>query len=86
MTYPSIDDPRFDQVVTLRDAYRVMEQFAQSYLAMGDAPVSSFLWNYASELVDGRTADPSAITDFLRSADEVLERRQSSDATWLSAR
>jgi hypothetical protein len=53
---------------------------------MGDAPVSSFLWNYASELVDGRTADPSAITDFLRSADEVLERRQSSDATWLSAR
>lgn len=68
----SLNDSRFDQSVALRDAYRIMERFVQSYLARGDSAVSDFLHTYAAHLPDGRATDPAALGDFLRSAEQAL--------------
>ncbi|MFK3649534.1 hypothetical protein ACI2IY_14025 [Lysobacter enzymogenes] len=57
----------------MRDAYRIMERFAEAYLARGDAPVSEFLRTYSSSTSGGRTTDPAAIEDFLQAAARVLD-------------
>jgi hypothetical protein len=74
MAYLSLHDAQFDQALTLREAYRLMERFAADYLARGDTPVSDFLFAYAGELQTGQTADPAAIYDFLTLALEILQR------------
>lgn len=72
MAYLAVTDHDFDQIVTLRDAYRIMERFTSDFLARGDMPVSDFLNIYASELIDGHTTDPAAAYDFLAAANQVL--------------
>ncbi|WP_147298623.1 hypothetical protein [Lysobacter soli] len=72
MTTPNLDDGRFDRLVTLRDAYRIMERFAQSYRERGDTPISDFLDCYASETGGGLTTDPAAPDDFADAAASVL--------------
>lgn len=60
-----ISDDNFSDVLTLRDAYRVMEIFVQRYLERGDTQVSDFIYSYAGLLSDGRTTDPASLEDFL---------------------
>ena len=74
MTHLAITDDAFDRVVSLRDAYRIMERFTSDYLARGDTSVSDFLHVYAGELVTGQTTDPAAAGDFLDAAEKVLSR------------
>ena len=71
----TIEDPRFDRTITLREAYRVMVRFAEEYHSRGDMPVSIFLYTYACEGKSGVTADPAAPDDFLRAVDEVVGGR-----------
>lgn len=47
MTIPALTDPAFDRVVSLREAYRIMERFTSDYLARGDTSMSDFLHVYA---------------------------------------
>jgi len=75
MTIPTLDDERFDRLITLREAYRIMERFAQSYRERGDTPISDFLDCYASETSGGRTTDPAAPDDFAEAAIRILEKR-----------
>ncbi|WP_396616782.1 hypothetical protein ACHZ97_04190 [Lysobacter soli] len=75
MTKSILDDARFDRLITLRDAYRVMERFAQSYRERGDTPISDFLDCYASETGGGLTSDPAAPDDFANAAVSVLGKR-----------
>lgn len=75
----SIDDPRFDRPVALRDAYRIMQGFVQGYLARGDATVSDFLHAYAAQVPGGRTTDPAALDDFLAAAGQVLQTTKPED-------
>ena len=70
--YVSIQDPAFDRLVTLRDAYRVMERFVSDYLARGDTPVLDFHTYFWTRL-DGESVDPSAVNDFLKAAADVLD-------------
>ena len=72
MTYMAVTDKEFDRVVSLRDAYRIMERFASDYLARGDTPISDFLHVYAGEVIGGQTSDPAAAYDFLAAADKIL--------------
>ena len=65
MSYLSVNDEKFDRVISLRDAYRVMERFLSEYLSRGDTPVSDFLHCYAREVIGGQTVDPAAAQDFL---------------------
>jgi hypothetical protein len=69
--YTTTADPRFDRVITLRDAYRIMYGFALEYERRGDLPVSAFT-TYAGLLTNGRSADPAALDDFLEEAGKVL--------------
>ncbi|MGY8663119.1 hypothetical protein Q3C01_12205 [Bradyrhizobium sp. UFLA05-109] len=72
VAYRAITDQEFEQVLTLRDSYRIMERFLSDYLARGDAPVSEFLHAYAGETIGGQTTDPAALSDYLASARSVL--------------
>lgn len=71
MTPPALTDPTFDRLVSLRDAYRIMERFASAYLARGDITISDFLHAYAGETASGQTADPAAVEDFLAAAESM---------------
>ncbi|WP_200944278.1 hypothetical protein [Lysobacter sp. Root667] len=72
----ALTDPAFDRVVSLRDAYRIMERFASAYLARGDTAVSDFLHAYAGEVGDGQTTDPAAAQDFLMAAESMTGEQQ----------
>ncbi len=69
-------DPAFEQTITLRDAYRIMEKFVDNYRARGDTLVSDFLFVYATVLQNGLTTDPAAAGDFLEAARGVLDARE----------
>jgi hypothetical protein len=70
-----------DRVLSLADAYRVMETFVANYLARGDTSVSDFLHCYAGLTGPARTTDPAAIHDFLAAANEVLGEPKASGAS-----
>lgn len=72
MSYLAITGKPFERMVTLGEAYRIMEHFASAYLSRGDSPVSVFLHTYASEVIGGETTDPAAAEDFLHAAQQVL--------------
>lgn len=59
-------------MISLRDAYRVMERFVRNYLDRGDTSVSDFLHAYASRTADGSTTDPASVADFVEAADQIL--------------
>ena len=75
MSYLAVTDQVFDRVVSLRDAYRIMERFASDYLARGDTSISDFLHAYAGEVVTGQTTDPAAAYDFLTAAEQILSKQ-----------
>ncbi len=62
----------FERVITLRDAYRIMEEFTRSYLKRGDTSVWEFLNIYAAETGNGWTTDPAAPDDFMAAASQIL--------------
>lgn len=55
MTTLTLNDARFDHLIALREAYRIMERFAQSYRERGDTSASDFLDRDASEPRRGAT-------------------------------
>ncbi|GJJ00091.1 hypothetical protein RugamoR64_06290 [Duganella rhizosphaerae] len=55
----------FDQMISLRDAYRCMEVFVEAYVARGDGAVSEFLDFYVSTAADGLAKNSGAPRDFL---------------------
>lgn len=69
--YTTLEDSRFDKVITLRDAYRVMYAFTREFERRGDLSVSAFTM-YAGLLTSGRSADPAALDDFLNASDDLL--------------
>lgn len=74
MTPSALTDSAFDRLVSLRDAYRIMERFASAYLAHGDTAISDFLHAYAGETAGGQAADPAAVQDFLVAAEQVMSK------------
>jgi hypothetical protein len=62
----------FDQIITLRDSYRVMERFLKDYLARGDTAVSDLLYVYGGLTATDETPDPAALGDYLASARTTL--------------
>lgn len=60
-----LNDTEFDQVISLRDAYRCMEAFTAAYVARGDGTVSEFLDFYVSTAADGLAQHSNAPRDFL---------------------
>ena len=67
----SLRDSEFDEMVSLRDAYRIMEAFVESYLSRGDGPVSDFLHAYVGSSPEGLAMDLAAPNDFLAAASSV---------------
>ncbi len=55
----------FDEMISLRDAYRVMEAFVDAYVRRGDGAVSEFLDFYISSAPDGLATNSTAPSDFL---------------------
>lgn len=71
MPNTSTSDREFDRLVSLREAYQVMERFVSDYLARGDTTVVEFLV-YLGLHPDGTSGDPAAADDYLEAADSVL--------------
>jgi DNA integrity scanning protein DisA with diadenylate cyclase activity len=69
--YKSVDDSEFERLITLRDAYKVMESFISDYHARGDTSVVDLL-TYLHLMENGQSLDPAAIYDFLSAASKVL--------------
>lgn len=69
---PTLDDARFDQPVTLREAYHIMCRFVLDYHTRGDLSVLDLV-PYAAVVRDGESSDPAAIDDFYDAAVRVLE-------------
>ncbi|NVD71167.1 hypothetical protein HUX88_11440 [Duganella sp. BJB1802] len=65
----------FDQMVSLRDAYRCMEMFIEVYVTRGDGAVSEFLDFYVNTAANGLAENSSAPKDFLN-AFYVLSRNE----------
>jgi hypothetical protein len=68
----SLRSQEFDQILTLRDSYRIMERLLTDYLARGDTAVSDLLHGYAGLTVKDETSDPAALGDYLASACKTL--------------
>jgi hypothetical protein len=68
----SLRSKEFDQILTLRDSYRVMERFLKDYLARGDTAVSDLLYVYGGLTATDETPDPAALGDYLASARMTL--------------
>jgi hypothetical protein len=60
-----LNDPEFDQMVSLRDAYHCMKVFIQAYVTRGDGAVSELLDFYVSTATDGLAKNSGAPRDFL---------------------
>jgi hypothetical protein len=66
----SIADARFDEHVSLRDAYRTMCEFLVAYHGRGETPTGDLL-SFVSLLPDGGSADPAQLQDFIDAFDRV---------------
>ena len=65
----------FDELISLRDAYRVMETFVDAFVARGDGAVSEFLDFYVSSSSDGLAENSTAPSDFLAALAAVKASR-----------
>ena len=74
MSYLALGDERFDQVITLRDAYRTAERFLSNCLALGDISLSDALRMYVGEVSTTQTVHPAAIYEFLDAAEQVMKK------------
>ena len=72
----SLRDSDFDEMVSLRDAYRIMEAFVEAYRSRGDGLVSEFLYGFAGSSTVGLTMDPAAPNDFLAAVQAVISRSE----------
>jgi hypothetical protein len=77
----SLRSQEFDQILTLRDSYRIMERFLKDYLARGDTAVSDLLHGYGGLTVTEETPDPAALRDYLASARATLGDGESGEAS-----
>jgi len=76
----SLASAEFDQTLTLRDSYRIMEGFLSAYLTRGDTAVSDLLHVYAGLTTKGEGADPAALRDYLEAARITLGGRDTNKA------
>jgi hypothetical protein len=70
--YTSLDDPRFDQVITLRQAYLIMFKFLKDVYDIEDFAVGSVLGDLQL-LDDNISLDPATLDDFLQSYQTVTD-------------
>ena len=67
----TINDGAFDRLVTLRDAYRIMERFVEAHIARGELTTVELL-AYFGLAAGGVGGDPAALHDYLDAAAAVL--------------
>ena len=75
MAAPS-NDASLDEMVSLRDAFTIMQRFLDAHWQRAGRPSDSMsdLLSFASLLQDGGTADPAVLRDWLRAAKSVIDR------------
>ena len=67
----SISYPRFDQTLTLRQAFQVLREFLAQFNSRGPQE-TDLLESWLELQKDGGTADPAQLDDFLASARKFL--------------
>jgi len=68
-----IDDSEFDQNLTLRQAFHVLQEFLAQFNTRGSQE-TDLLAGWLELEPDGGTFDPAQLNDFLASARAVLDR------------
>ena len=69
--YPGLNDPQFEQQISLRDAYRILEAFVVQYHARGESSTVNLMTDIGV-LPDGTSTDPAQMADFLKVAEDLL--------------
>ncbi len=69
--YTSLDNPEFDQTITLRQAYLIMFKFMKDVYDIEDFVVGSVLGDLQL-LDDNVSVDPAILEDFLKSYQDVI--------------
>jgi hypothetical protein len=67
----NLDDPPFDQMVSLRKAYRIMERFVEAHIGRGVTSTIDLI-SYFGLAEGNRSSDPAALTDYLLAAAEII--------------
>ena len=73
--YRSVFDDEFKRTVTLQDAYRILERFVVQYNSRGESSTVALMTD-VGVVKNGWSCDPAQLEDFLRCADEVLNRTE----------
>ena len=71
MAYLRLDDEIFDQKISLREAYAILEAFVVQYNARGAGSTASLMADIGVS-AGGTPSDPAQIYDFVRLAGIVL--------------
>lgn len=71
----SIDDARFDQNLSLRDAYRTMYEFLAAYHDRGETQTGELL-AFVFLHPDGGSGDPAHLQDFVDAFDRVKSNQR----------
>jgi len=69
--YTSLDDPKFDVQITLRQAYMIMSQFLRTVYNIEDFPTQSLLGEISLSR-DNTSSDPAILDDFLEAHQAVV--------------
>ncbi len=69
--YASLDNPEFDQTITLRQAYLIMFKFMKDVYDIEDFVVGRVLGDLQL-LDDNVSVDPAILEDFLKSYQDVI--------------
>jgi hypothetical protein len=70
----NISDSDFDQIITLREAYQLVEAFILQYNARGERSTADLAVDVGI-CPDGYTSDPAQLDDFLSTAAALLKRQ-----------
>ena len=69
----NLQDPEFQRVLTLADAYRLLYQFVDQYNARGESSTLDLLTDLSLDAWgDGGSLDPAQMDDFLDVANSIL--------------
>jgi hypothetical protein len=74
MSYLKVSDAKFDENISLREAYRILEEFISRYNARGESSTVALL-TVVGLTPSGESIDPAQLYDFLECAKAIIGSR-----------
>lgn len=68
----TVNDIEFQEKVTLKQAYQIMEKFLLQFHERGELTTGDLI-DFIGLLEDGSSADPAQLNDYIKVTNEVLK-------------